>query len=94
MQYTGIPYEAFGPRGEYIRDAREVGELPHEMRAQVLIDATAHISRLIGIEAVRRIPAGAPAYRAFDMRPADAKRHEHAKILLTLGTEISLDLCR
>ncbi|MBA9859520.1 hypothetical protein [Ralstonia insidiosa] len=93
MRYQHIPYEAFGERGEYVRDAREIGELPWEMRAQALRDATTHISGLVGRQAVRAIPCGTPAYRAFDMRPADAKRHEHAALLMTLGTHIPLTYC-
>ncbi|ANJ76295.1 hypothetical protein A9Y76_27205 (plasmid) [Ralstonia insidiosa] len=93
MQYEHIPYEAFGEGGEYTRAAREIGELPWEMRAQALKDATSEISGLIGQQAARVISSGTPAYLAFDMRPEEANRHAHADILLKLGTHIPLSYC-
>lgn len=93
MKYEHIPYEALGDGGEYMRDAREIGELPWEMRAQALKDATKQISGLIGQQAARVISSGAPAYLAFDLRPEEAKRHAHADILLKLGTHIPLSYC-
>jgi len=93
MRYNGIPYEAFGPQGEHIRDAREIGELPNEMRAQASEAAAQGIARLLSVEPPARILAGVPVYVAFGMRPADAKRHAHAALLLTLGTHVSLTYC-
>ncbi|MBA9846740.1 hypothetical protein [Ralstonia pickettii] len=93
MQYEHIPYETFGDGGEDQRGAREIGELPWEMRAQALKDATTAISGLIGQPAAGLISIESPVYLAFDMGPEEANRHAHADILLKLGTHISLSYC-
>jgi len=90
--YSSIPYKAFGQQGEFTRDALTIGELPHEMRQQACVDATAHISQLIGIEPIRRIFFGRPAYVAFGLCLADAKRHQHASILMKRGADVPLHL--
>ncbi|MFP3637637.1 hypothetical protein [Paraburkholderia sp. SIMBA_054] len=94
MKYAGIEYEAFGPNGPVMREARTIHELPSPpMRLQALGGATEGIAAAIGLAAQRIIPFGTPVYVAFGLRPADAKRHIHAKLLLTLGCDVSLAYC-
>jgi hypothetical protein len=93
MQFNGIPYLAFGPDGEYKRDALVIGELPHEMRETASKQAAQCIAGVLGVPAPLTILAGVPVYRSFEMRPADAKRHQHANLLLTLATDVPLSHC-
>jgi len=93
MRYSGIPYLAFGLTGEYERDARVIGELPHEMRKMASIRAAQSIADALGFPAPQMILSGVPVYRSFEMRPADAKRHKHANLLVTLGTNVPLSHC-
>ncbi len=93
MRFSGIPYLAFGPKGEYERDAYVIGELPHEMRKEASEHAAQSIARMLGLPAPQRILAGVPVYCSFEMRPADAMRHQHAKLLLTRGTNVPLYHC-
>jgi len=93
MRYIGIPYLAFGLNGEYQRAARVIGELPHEMREEASKQAAQCIAGVLVFPAPQRILAGVPVYRSFDMRPADAKRHQHVKLLMMFGTDIPLIHC-
>lgn len=93
MRFSNIPYLAFGPNGEYERDACVIGELPHEMRKVASEHAAQCIAQMLGLSAPRRILAGVPVYRSFEMRPADAKSHQNAGLLLTLGTDVPLSHC-
>lgn len=93
MRYSGIPYEAFGERGEYVRDARVIGELPWAMRREASEHAARTIAQMLDLPAPEHILAGVPVYRSFGMRPADAKRHHHSRLLVTLGGDVPLSYC-
>lgn len=95
MRYSGIPYEALDEHGSaYVRDATVIGDLPTPaMRFEALDHATERIASLTGLSALRRVPFGAPTYVAFGLRPADAKRHAHASLLMTMGHALSLTYC-
>jgi hypothetical protein len=93
MRYSGIPYEAFGERGECVRDAQVIGELPWELRREASEHAARNIAQMLDLAAPEQILAGVPVYRSFGMRPADAKRHTNADLLMTLGTSVPLSYC-
>lgn len=88
-------YEALDRQGiPYLRPAEVVGELPHEARKNALIEATPSIAAKIGIEYVRPVNHGTPVFCAFEnMTRNKAKQHPQAKLLLALGTDVSLDFC-
>jgi hypothetical protein len=93
MKYTGIPYKAFGDKGEYIRDARTIHELSVCDRVTAINDATRNIEKMLGIPRVRSIAFGLPVYESYGMRQADAKKHKLSKLLMTCGCDVPLNLC-
>lgn len=79
---------------EYERSARVIGELPLEARSVALVEATATVARLAGLDASKTIPFGAPAYKAYaGMNRPIAKIHSMSRQLLMHGDDLSLDLC-
>lgn len=95
MNYSGIQYEALDAEGRpVLREARIIGELPHEMRGQACAIAAERIGRLLGRAPRKSLLFGAPVYEAFGMSRPEAKMHPQVKLLLTLGVHLSLDYCR
>ena len=87
-------YWALDAQGrEYQRPARVIAELPHAQRSEALREATAQLASMSGLRAVKTIPAGAPAFTAFEglNRPL-ARRHPMAGNLLKSGEALALDL--
>ena len=87
-------YLALNGQGtEYERPARVIGELPLRDRFLALARATEHVAEIVGLEAVKTIPFGAPVFTAFKgmTRPL-AKSHIWASVLLSAGNDLSLDL--
>lgn len=76
----------------YWRPARQIHELPWEARRPAIIEATRTLETMLAKPAKRDVPFGAPIYEAFMTRPL-AKTHPQAKLLLTMGGDLSLDLC-
>jgi len=90
---TNVLYKAFGEQGEYVRNARVIAELPIEMRKPALQEASQGIGKLLGLSPIHSIYYGEPVYEAFGIRRADAKKHEQADLLLSLGERVSLAYC-
>jgi hypothetical protein len=87
------PYEGLDHQGyPEMRVARTVGELPLEDIATALTDATQALSGELGMPALDKIKSGLPVGLAFMTRP-EIKKHPRAKLLATLGTDLSLDHC-
>ena len=94
MKYSGIPYEALDSTGRpLMREARVIGELPHEARFVACADAAKWIGQSLGLNPVSSIPFGAPIYEAFGLNRPEAKAHPQAKFLLQLGHEVALVHC-
>lgn len=96
MKYSGIPYLALDGNGHEVeRSARVIGELPTPAdRLAACREAAVGIAKLIGRPTPDRIAFGAPAYLAFGMTRAEAKRSEHAEILLKSGDDMPLIYCQ
>jgi hypothetical protein len=92
--YEDIMYEAYGEKGDIIRPAKIISELPHELRKEACNRATVGISDHIGIIPDRPIYFGSPVYKAFKMDAPTAKRNPHAVLLLSLGCDVSLSFCK
>jgi hypothetical protein len=88
-------YEALDGRGlPYIRLARIVGELPSlEARRSALNSAILEIAKRLQSLATHQIGFGTPVFITFGLTRPQAKVHEQAKLLLTMGCDLSLDFC-
>lgn len=88
-------YEALDAAGlPFVRPAKIIAELPTpEVRAAALDSATQSVAKQLNSVAQRRIGFGTPVHVAFGMTRQQAKNHPQAKLLLTLGESLSLDLC-
>ena len=87
-------YEALDKSGlPYIRAAKQISELPLEMRSAALESATMEISRRLGLNAIRQISFGVPVHVAFGMTRPQAKNHEAHGLLLTAGGDLDLTTC-
>jgi hypothetical protein len=93
IDYYGIPYEAFGQEGAFIRDARIIGELPNAMRMRACEDATEGVNDLLQIVAQERVAYGTPIYLAYGMTRADASSNPLASVLLLNGEALPLTYC-
>lgn len=94
LKYSGIPYEALGEDGPYIRSARVIHELPTpERRLAACAKAADAVGKLLGVVAKRSIPFGPPVYLAFGMTRPDAKSHAQSALLLTHGCDLPLTFC-
>lgn len=79
---------------EYSRQALTIGELPLEVRAAALEEATSTIAKKTGLVAVKRIPFGSPVFTAFaDMNRPKAKHHSESELLLVTGDDVPLGYC-
>jgi hypothetical protein len=86
-------YETLNAHGfPYIREAREIHELPHPDRIAAIEEATSTIEQLLGMKSSRRVGYGIPVFEAFMRRP-DAEKHTQRALLMTQGCHLSLDLC-
>lgn len=93
---TRPQYEALDARGlPYSRPAQIVGELPApEVRLAALFEAAPAIADKVGLKLTGRLKFGTPVFCAFDgMTRPKAKTHRDAKLLLTMGCDVSLDFC-
>lgn len=88
-------YLALDSQGlEYLRKAREIGELPTpEARMAACVEAAGEIARQLGVTAPPTIKFGVPVFQSFGMTRPQAKNHPNAKLLLTPGCDVSLDYC-
>lgn len=88
------PYEATDSTGlPFTRTAQTVGELPVADRLRALDSATQSVARLLEMSAVRRISFGTPVFVSFGISRNQAKVHPHAKLMLTNGCDLGLELC-
>lgn len=77
-----------------IRAARVIAELPTpESRAAALDSATHAVAKKLQAAAQRRIGFGTPVHVAFGLTRQQAKNHPAAALLLTIGSNLSLDIC-
>lgn len=94
MKYAGIPYEAFGEKGQYVRDAQVIHELPTpDNRLAACIEATDTIGKMLGLSPVHSIHFGAPVYIAFGMTLPEVKSHPKMELLLKHGGDVPLTYC-
>jgi hypothetical protein len=85
-------YEALDAQGyPYMREAKVVGELPLADCRPALDAALAPVSNALGMPALKALSFGLPVLEAFGINHREAARHEQAKLLLTQGTNLSLD---
>lgn len=70
-----------------------VGELPVEDRLHALESATQSVARMLELPASRRISFGTPVFVSFGISRNQAKVHPQAKLMLTNGCDLGLDLC-
>lgn len=94
MKQTRPNYEALDQNGRpFTRPARIIAELPTPAcRLVACSEATAEISQLLGLPAVRRIAFGVPVFAGFMTAP-ESKKHPQRQLLETRGCDVSLDLC-
>jgi hypothetical protein len=89
----GVDCEALDAEGyPYWRKALWVGELPHELRGKAMEAMHPAIEKMIGQPLISKICFGTPLYNAFGIRPADARKHEQANLLLKKGDDLPLTL--
>ncbi|MGT2457800.1 hypothetical protein ACU4GI_33400 [Cupriavidus basilensis] len=94
MKFTDVPYEAFGDRGDFVRPAIVIHELPSPaLRLQACRDATTGIATALNITPKRSIHFGAPVHLAFGITRPAAQRHAQARLLLTNGGDVPLVYC-
>ena len=75
------------------RAARTIGELPASDQAEALQEVTQILAGQLDLVAVKTIHAATPVFAAFkDMHRQRAKNHRKAELLLSNGSELSLDL--
>lgn len=77
----------------YVREARVVNELPTPAaRLAALESATLTIARRLSMSARSRIQFGAPVYVAFGLTRSQARDHALARLLMSMGADLSLNL--
>jgi hypothetical protein len=88
-------FEALDRNGlPHVRPARVIAELASpEARNAALDSATHAVARRLEAVAQRCIGFGTPVHVAFGMTRQQAKNHASASLLLTIGSELSLDYC-
>jgi hypothetical protein len=87
--YQGLDGQGF----EITREARVIGELPHELREQACAEAAIAIARQLSLPAPAKIKSGVSVFQSFGLTRPKAKVHAAARLLLTPGTDVSLDYC-
>lgn len=81
---TGLPVQ---------RLAQTIGELPTADQAPALQEVTQHLAGQLKLVPIKTIHAATPVFAAFkDMHRQRAKNHIKAKLLLSNGSELPLDL--
>jgi hypothetical protein len=88
-------YIALDSQGiEYTRKAIAIHELPTvEERLNASVEAAVEVSRQLGLPCPKQIKLGVPVFQSFGMTRPQAKNHLQSKLLLTPGSDLSLDLC-
>ena len=86
-------YEALDEHGSpYLRKARIIAELDASARRAAVNAALPVIARKLELSPVGALTMGLPVYTAFGLKPAQARRHSQAPLLLTTAIDLSLDL--
>lgn len=86
-------YEALDAHGySYTRKAQIISELPLEGRRAALDIALPKVAEVLGMSPSDRLSYGAPVHESFGLSRAEAKKHLHASLLLTMGADLSLDM--
>ncbi|WP_427047114.1 hypothetical protein [Halomonas casei] len=89
---TKPQYEALDAQGyAYMREPRVIGELPIAARRPTLDAAITKVSDECGLTASKPLSFGLPVFEAFGLNRREARRHAHSKLLLTQGTDLSLE---
>lgn len=89
---TQPQYEALDAQGHpYMREARVIGELPVAARRPALDAAITKVGKECGLTARKPLSFGLPVFEAFGLNHREASRHAHSKLLLTSGTDLSLE---
>lgn len=93
MKIKRPEYEALDGQGyPHVREARYINELPTpEKRKQAMIDAMPAVSKLLGLVPISKISYGLPVHEAFKLTRTEIQNHQHAALLKTHGSEVSLD---
>ena len=88
-------YIALDSQGiEYTRKAIAIYELPTmEERMNACIEAAVEVSRQLGLPCPKQIKFGVPVFQSYGMTRQQAKNHPQSKLLLTPGSDLSLDFC-
>lgn len=88
-------YEELDANGlSHIRPANVIGELPDAARQFAQAEATSAIASKVGQIQTGTIKLGSPVFCAFKgMTREKSKHHHESALLLTLGRDVSLDLC-
>ncbi|MBE0465483.1 hypothetical protein [Halomonas colorata] len=89
---TQPQYEALDAQGyPYMREARVIGELPLAARRTALDAAITTVGNECGLTASKPLSFGLPVFEAFGLNRREASRHAHSKLLLTQGSDLSLE---
>lgn len=81
---TQPQYEALDAQGyPYMREARVIGELPLAARRTALDAAITTVGNECGLTASKPL--------SFGLNRREASRHAHSKLLLTQGSDLSLE---
>lgn len=89
-------YEALDAQGlPNLRPALTIGELPtSEERQAALVEATPAVADKVGMQPVGVLKFALPVFSVFEgMTRAKSKHHPEEKLLLTQGSDVSLDFC-
>ena len=77
-----------------VRPANVIGELPDAARQAAQTEASSAIAEKVHLIQTGTIKLGSPVFRAFKgMTREKSKHHLESRLLLTLGRDVSLDLC-
>ena len=89
------PYEELDADGlSRIRMSNVIGELPEAARWSAQAEATFTIAEKVRLMQTGIIKLGSPVFCAFKgMTREKSKHHQESALLLTLGRDVSLDLC-
>ena len=90
-------YEAVNNEGyTFVRDAKVVGELPHQLRLKTLEIGAQEVAQYLGLKYSDpnklRPSFGIPLYQSFGLNKSEALKSVHSDILLKTGSELPLNL--
>lgn len=87
-----VPYEGLNSDGAPVwREARVVGELPHNHRFEALERLAPIINRVLGLS-LSEIKFGVPLHRQAGLKRSELSNHSQRELLMKPGCDIPLSL--